>query len=371
MHDLIYFNRAIADAIDSGLRNSDYPHHKWFNNNQPDLRWPSHIVSRVHKLDTPWSLAGTVLPIPQLLSDEMSFETTIESIADQFCQTISQTNLTPYFFWSGGIDSTSILVSILKVANSEVLSKLVIVCSHESIQENAYLYYKYIDQKIQVLELGKFSITQDNYDKVLILDGEGAGSIVGWRGLTRLANYKLFDFLDSDWRASKDLTKIIPGSNSFVIELIIESIKYSQVPIITVYDFIWWYGFNYVIEDMVLTKMIAYTQALTPAQSKHLFYNGMFRFYTHPLMQQWSMASLRQRREKIRISHKWHQKNYIYQFDRNDLWFSYKKQQSSYGNEFYQLAYSPSLIAIDKDWNKYNITDASTRVTLGTILQRI
>lgn len=371
MHNLIYFNTGIADAIDSGLRNPNYVHHKWFVNTQPSLRWPLHIVSRVHKLDTPWHLANSILPIPKISGPDMSFENTIESIADQFCQTVCQTDLTPYFFWSGGIDSTSILVSILKVANSDVLSRLVIACNQESIQENAYLYYKYIDQKIQVIALDKFTITQDNYNKILILDGEAAGSIVGWRGLTRLSNYKLFDFLDTDWRSLKDLTKIIPGSNSFVIELILESIKYSQVPINTVYDFIWWYGFNYVIEDMVLTKMIAYTHELTPAQSKHLLDNGMFRFYTHPLMQQWSMTSLPHRREKIRISHKWHQKNYIYQFDRNDLWYSYKKQQSSYGNEFYHRAYSTSLIAIDEDWNKYSVTDASTRITLGNILQRI
>jgi hypothetical protein len=371
MHNLIYFNTGIADAIDSGLRNPDYVHHKWFVNVQPSLRWPSHITSRVHKLDTPWDLADSVFPVPPEAPTSTSFADTIEFIADEFCKKISQCNFTPYIFWSGGLDSTSILVSLLKVASSDLLSKLVVVCSQDSIQENAYFYYNYIDQKLQVLDLGKFQVTPDNYDKIIILDGEGGNEVMGWGGLTKLANYKLFDFLDTPWRSISDPTKIIPGSNLFIYNLIIDSIKHSTVPINTVYDFIWWYGFNYKFEGMLLTKMIAFTALLNPEQSKHLFQHGMFRCYAHPEMQRWSMYSLDQCRVKIKIAHKWHLKDYIYQFDHNDLWYSYKQQQPSYGNEFYKHAYSPGIIAIDKEWNKYNITDASTRVTLGKILQRI
>jgi hypothetical protein len=371
MRNLIYFDTIVAGAIDPGLRNPDYVHQKWFVNDLPVLRWPAHITSRVHRLDTPWNLADSSFPMPMETAASTSFTDTIESIADEFCRKISQSDSTPYFLWSGGLDSTSILVSILKVANSDLLSKLIVVCSQASIQENAYFYYNYIDQKLQVLDLGKFQVTQDNYDKIVILDGEGGNEVMGWGGLSKLANYKLFDFLDTPWRSISDPTKIIPGSNLFIFNLIIDSIKYSPVPINTVYDFIWWYGFNYKFEGMLLTKMIAFNNMLTPEQSNQLFQHGMFRFYAHPEMQRWGMCSLDQCRIKIKIAHKWHLKDYIYQFDHNDLWYSYKQQQPSYGNEFYKHAYSPGIIAIDKEWNKYSITDAPTRVTLGKILQRI
>jgi hypothetical protein len=371
MHNLIYFNTGIADAIDSGLRNPEYVHHKWFVNNLPGLRWPMHITSRVHKLDTPWNLADSIFPVPTEAPHSTSFVDTIELIASEFCRKMSQSEFIPYIFWSGGLDSTSILVSLLKVADSDLLSKLVVVCSQESIQENAYFYYKYIDKKLQVLDLEKFQVTQDNYDKIIILDGEGGNEVIGWGGLSKLANYKLFDFLDTPWKSVRDLTKIIPGSNLFIADLIIDSIKHSPVPISTVYDFIWWYGFNYKFEGMLLNKMLAFNNQLTPTQSEHLFQQGMFRFYAHPEMQRWSMHSLDQRRLKIKIAHKWHLKDYIYQFDCNDLWYSYKQQQPSYGKVFYKHAYSPGIVAIDQHWNKYSITDASTRVTLGKILQRI
>jgi hypothetical protein len=121
MRNLIYFDTIAADAIDLGLRDPDYVHHKWFVNNLPELRWPSHITSRVHKLDTPWDLADSVFPVPTGAPTTTSFADTIEFIADEFCKKIAQCNFTPYIFWSGGLDSTSILVSLLEVASADLL----------------------------------------------------------------------------------------------------------------------------------------------------------------------------------------------------------------------------------------------------------
>jgi hypothetical protein len=88
-------------------------------------------------------------------------------------------------------------------------------------------------------------------------------------------------------------------------------------------------------------------------------------------MQVWSMISTNQRRVSTRnFISKWAPKNYIYQFDRNDLWYASKKEEASL-SKFDAGAESTKILAIDNQWNKYYITNPDVRKRLGKILQRI
>lgn len=370
MNNLIYFSSKSAKQFDWKLHDTDYIHHQWFQKSIP-LLWPNHINSRVHKLNTPWNLANTVCPIPIISTGNLNFGDTIELVADRLCNKVQTSGRTPYFFWSGGIDSTSILVSLLKVANAEFLEKLIIVCNQASINENAYFYYTYIDQHLQVLNLEKFEITQENYDKITVIDGEAGNQCTGWRAINFFTYHREFDFLDTNWRNASPLTKILPGSTNFHIDLIVESIKYAPIPIDTVYDFIWWANFNFKFDDVLLRKIPAYTKHLTAEQTKSFYYHSLYRFFSQEEMQIWSMNSKDERREKTRISGKWHLKDYIYKFDCNDLWYSNKQEEASGGKYFDpKVPHVDPIIAIDVDWHKYTIEDSLTRKSLGKILQR-
>ena len=102
-----------------------------------------------------------------------------------------------------------------------------------------------------------------------------------------------------------------------------------------------------------------------------MFYDqSLYRFYAHPDMQIWSMISTDHRRKTTRNTiSKWAPKNYIYQFDRNDLWYASKKEEASQSS-FDLGSKSFNLIAIDDQWNKYYIDDPTVRQALGKILQR-
>jgi hypothetical protein len=370
MNNLIYFSSLAVIQYDFGVTDSSYQHHNWFKLVQ-GLVWPNHTTSRVHQLDTPWSLAPTVCPIPKLDHCEEKFDNVIDSIADRFCQQILQSGKTPYICWSGGIDSTSILVSLLKTGNTDFLKKLIVLHNKNSIKENPYFYYRFIDQKLQTQNVDDLIIDSSNFDKIVIVDGDAGNQCMGWRSIHVHSYYQNFDFLDQPWRTVPDLTKCIHGSNEFTVQLIKDSIKYAPIDINTVYDFIWWANFNFKVDHVLIKRVIFYTKNLTAQQTQTFYNQSLYRFYAHPDMQIWSMISKDQRRISTRnFVSKWISKNYIYQFDRNDLWYSSKKEESSLiisdtGSD------TVRLVAIDNQWNKYYITNPDVRKTLGRILQRI
>lgn len=370
MNNLIYFSTKSVISYDFEVTNPDYQHCNWFRLAH-GLMWPTHTTSRVHQLNTPWSLAPTVCPIPELTHCEENFDNVIDSIADRFCQQVLQSGKTPYIAWSGGIDSTSILVSLLKTGNTDFLKKLIVLHNKNSIKENPYFYYRFINQKLQTQNIDTLVVDSSNFDKIVIVDGEAGNQCMGWRAIHVHSYYQNFDLLDKPWRTVSDLTTLIPGSNEFAVQLIKDSIDHAPIDINTVYDFIWWTNFNFKFDNVLIKKVIFYTKNLTAQQTQMFYDQSLYRFYAHPDMQIWSMISTNQRRENTRnFVSKWIPKNYIYQFDRNDLWYSSKKEEASVLKSDSGIE-STKILAIDNQWNKYYITNPDVRKTLGRILQRI
>jgi hypothetical protein len=371
MNNLIYLPLDWLRYYDSDLCSDNYVHNKWFKMYDVNL-WPSHLTSRVHKLKTPWDLAPTVCPIPDVVANsEQRFDVVMDSITAKFCDYIASSGKTPYISWSGGIDSTSILVSLLKVGNEDFLKKLVVLYNEKSINENAFFYYRFIKDKIITHHIDdtSFVVTAENYDKIVILDGEAGNQIMGSPHINHLVKSGKVDFLKKPWR-SLNYKDVIQGATEFQMEVIQESIVYSPILIDSVADLLWWIAFNFKMDDVLLRKMALYAGNLTPAQSGEFWRTGIFRHYAQPEMQRWSMATKDARHTQSML--KYTPKKYIYDFDHNDLWFASKTEQGSNSQRHLDNLFGDStIIALDQDWNKYYISDFNTRQKLGQILQRI
>jgi hypothetical protein len=361
MIEFIYFSQLAVGRFDPQFRTKRFHHADWFN-----LQWPgcAHINSRVHQLNTPWNLANSLFSMPVQMPSS-SFSQTIESIADRFCKHVIASSLTPYLFWSGGIDSTVILVSLLKVANKDFLDRLTILHDNSSIEENSYFYNRYIDQKLKTLQIDDFKITENNYKEIIIVDGEGGNQCLGGHSIHQMCHLKQFDLLDQPW-SSVDFESMQPVISRFNLELIQKSIKLAPIEINTLYDFIWWSNFNFKFDDIMIRKMFVYGKNLLPSQREHLWNYGLYRFFAQPEIQNWSMSNLQQRRETARLDPKYTAKKYIYDFDHNHLWFAYKKEQGSVPSLF-DLQTLP-MIGITPDWNYVSIADPGVRLQLKQIL---
>jgi hypothetical protein len=372
MDNLIFLPLPWLSNYDPFLMSTEYPHNHWFQLKKIE-QWSPHITSRAHKLDTPWPLAPTVCPIPEFdHAGETKFDHVMDSIAEKFCQRVKKTGRRPYVCWSGGIDSTAVMVAILRVADAEVLNQLVVLLSKESIIENAYFYKYFIKDKFVTENIDDFVLDESNYNKVLITNGEAGNQIMGNYHITRLMRMNQSDLLKQSWRSISNFNEVIPNSTPFLINMITESINHTPVPIETVYDFLWWSSFNFKFDAVLIRKMFVYARHLNSIQTKDLWKNGMMLFFAEPEMQNWSMASNNIRRESLAIDSKYTPKKYIYDFDHNDIWFAHKGEEGS-GTPLYYYNYlipSRPVFAYDSNWNMYNIKDQSTRIALGKILQR-
>jgi hypothetical protein len=217
-------------------------------------------------------------------------------------------------------------------------------------------------------------VNTENYDKIIIVDGEAGNQIMGQTSIHKLIYAGRVDLLNQSWQTITHMNYLLPGATDFGINLIKESIQHAPVPIETGFDFIWWANFNFKFDEVLLRKTLNYTQSLDPQQSKMFYNNGLYRFYAHPEMQVWSMLTKDLRRESSRYMPKYIPKKYIFDFDQNEFYFSNKSEEGSSSPVFFNQALGSvytGMFALDQDWNKYHIAEQSVRIQLGQILQRI
>jgi hypothetical protein len=245
------------------------------------------------------------------------------------------------------------------------------VCNQASIDENPYFYNQYIKNKLITVDTDQFKITSENYNKILLVNGDCAEMIFGSTHPWALARQNQMDIIHGSWHNDELLRRSLKTTNlkalDFSLEIIKESIKYSPVPIETIYDFLWWHYFNFKIVDSLVRPMAYLAEHLTDEQTADFWDNTFQRFYMYPEMQIWSMLTNNTRRENMHIDYKYDAKKYIYQYDHNDFYYNNKQKYPS----MIKNTASHYVFAIDENWCRYSVSNAEDRQTLGKWLGRV
>jgi hypothetical protein len=369
MNKLIYFQSQLISRIDPFLCSKTYTNHNWFTLRNVDS-WPGHICSRSIELNTPWPLAKSLDSIPLITNNETRFDIVLDQIAEKFYLQVKQTQRTPYVMWSGGIDSTCILASLLK-APKVLTDQLVIVCNQASIDENPYFYNRFIKDKLTTVDTDQFKVNSENYNKILLVNGDCAEMIFGSTHPQALARQGQMDLIHKSWNDDallhRSMAHTDPGAMEFGLDLIKESAKYSPVPIETIYDFLWWHYFDFKIVDSLLRAVAHLSEHLTNDQAKDFWENTIQRFFMYPEMQIWSMLTNNTRQENMHIDYKYDAKKYIYEFDHNDFYYNNKQKYPS----MIKNTACRHIFAIDENWRRYSLTNVDDRRILGQWLERV
>jgi hypothetical protein len=365
MTKLVHLQLGLISKFDKSTHDKNYQNHAWFGLIRHVGCWGAHICSRSNQLDTPWELDISLAPIPEITHSETRFDIVLDSIAEKFCHLVFQTQRTPYIMWSGGIDSTSILVSLLRVANKELHERLVVVCNQASIDENPYFYHRYIKDRLRTVDTDQFAVTPENYNKILYVNGECAEMIFGSTQPHNLARQGQLDIINHSWQDHRLLSKSMlttdQGALEFGLDMIKESIKHSPVPIETIHDFLWWHYFNFKINDSLTRIMLTVADQLNDQQATEFWKDSYYLFYMRPEMQIWSMITNNHRREHMHIDYKYDAKNYIYQFDQNDFYRNNKQKHVS----LIARRADGHVFAIDQNWRRYSFNRVDDRRLLA------
>jgi len=277
---------------------------------------------------------------------DSSFTKTFADITDEQCQLwLKEKTDRPWLvFWSGGIDSTVILASILKNATAAERENVYVACSRASIYELPRFFYNHVQPNFKLIQTP--NIAQQSLDEYHILDGQLADQLYssgpGWE-LLRLYP----DSLTLDIRQDPDLllnhlaSKINKNFATWYYEHILDNINSTNIPVETYHDFYWWIFFNYHYTNLYFKlRKDSVTNDFSP------------RWFATNDYQQWAMNNNQIGTKYTRNlgDSKLASKQYIYAFDHDEYCRTFKIKSKSI-QMFSKLNYSREFCMLD-DFSK-------------------
>lgn len=321
-------------------------------------------IPRNGEWSTPWKTS--VLTGYEMPDYDANFKKTFEEVTDQTAIDMynwsEQNGRILQFSWSGGIDSTTMIVSLLKNLTDSQRKNMQVCLSADSILENPNFFNDHIRHNFKIVDSDNFDLrekTENNFTVVMADLGDGLfGTELGTKlypRITRLSKTSNLKISDSDledlynnvtnekYHFSKYENIIIHYFNTLLknnkksnysdedkdfgklyYEKMFKNIKTSSVPIHSLHDFFWWIIFNQKSMHCALRSATIHS---TGRDRTNILKKGLLNWYNGTDYQLWSMANNNNGnkiRGKTQGSYKWVAKKYIYDFDNNDWYFYHK-----------------------------------------------
>lgn len=265
---------------------------------------------------------------------DCSFKKTFEEITDQRCmELLEQCNDRPWIVsWSGGIDSTVILASLLKNASKSQLDNVIVSCNNLSVLENPVFFHNHVLPNFKIIN-GTSPHLEKFLDNHYIIDGNPADLLQG-SGLGLLAQNSgldlgqpwqqqsgpLNDFLSdqigktaANWLYSRISQNILSLSDHTLID--------------TLADWFWWINFNWKwVGDCWYIVSCQDLDNITPC------FTSFKNWYDTEDYQQWSINYGRYSLVNDGPSpgdYKKSSKQYIYDYDGNQYYYRFKTKTHS------------------------------------------
>lgn len=270
-----------------------------------------------------------VCPLPKALSTfNKSFEEICIARAQDIWAEHSKNNIMNVF-WSGGIDSTTALVALLKTRPNGC--GIQVHCNLNSIIENDFFYKLLL--KEQFVNLTNSSLVQIP-EKVDIITGELGDQIFGSDLLYGITNLLGFEKLFEDY--SEIIPKLFVAragaiQGHFLYDRYRPIIDECPFKIKSAFDFIWWWNYTQKWQCLKYRSYSLLDPKLSPV---HFFENDDF--------QQWGLFNHDKKISSHNLeTYKMPAKEFIFSYDKNN---SYRKNKRKLGSSFANKIYFYALM---------------------------
>ncbi len=312
------------------------------NQTSPGMSRYSHFLKLYGKWTIPVDRTGTItmpihdvslFPIPKFRTFPKTFEELCDERAAQVLADAEKLSTTMYVLYSGGIDSTCLLVSLLKHATPQQKENIVVLLSHESIIENPRFYDAHIRGKLRTGSSISFTdrIGADCY----LLSAEHNDMVMGsekiGKMMTRYGPESIYEPYNRDTIAG-----LFSGSFDGDMDLahfyvdIFERIRNTApVPIENNMDFLWWA--NFVVKwQSCFHYILLFTPPRNAEKVTQAYLDQRFiSFYNTEDFQLWSMNNLDKRIKDTWKSYKWVVKDIIYNYNKDADYRDHKTKKGS------------------------------------------
>jgi hypothetical protein len=239
--------------------------------------------------------------------------------------------------YSGGIDSTTVVVAFMKVLPKDKLKDITILMNDQSIHENQNLYEKYISKNFKCVPSYNY-IYYAMSDDYFLLSGEQADMLFLGMLYTSLVDIQKYpNMLHDDYRQHEDLIiqglekSLPPHKKKDTAKQVYDFFDYMAnscpIKIVNVMDLTWWLNFALKWQSCYYR-----TIGFVPDPSKIKFEESYSTFYNSPEFQLWTINNRDKIFKENFDSYKYIQKEFIYDFDKNYYYLTQKKKIGSLAN---------------------------------------
>jgi hypothetical protein len=271
-------------------------------------------------------------PMPKFRRVSTTYEELCDERAVEILDHAEKLDLPLYVLYSGGIDSTLILVSMIKNAKPGQLDRLVVLLSQSSIAENPGFFRKHILGKLRLQVAAKYPLLLNK--KAIVVCGELNDQLMGSDLTSTLATvfgsdkiqakYDRDVFLELWCLAVKD--RAVVNWHLDRLEMIKAA---SPIPIDTNVDFLWWLNFSLKWQSVVFRILSYVSDYNLRTFDKELVERHFFAFFGTEGFQLWSMNSPDKKIRDSWESYKFVAKDIIFAFDKDDDYRRHKTKQAS------------------------------------------
>jgi len=342
---------------------------------------------RIGKFEDPWkSKVHPLYAAPPLKFIKDSLADIADNRAIQLINNAKSTGRDIAVMWSGGIDSTVMLTSILKNISDSDQELLTVFLTTHSISDNPDFYFKFLssNKKIQIKNAATLRVDNSFLDKTLLLTGDPGDGVFG----PSSSMYSWFSECKKHLEPWRDHLKTImqllepnierdmlvqPGIGEWFTNIVTQNLEESGYAdhVSSVTDWYWWTYFNYKWSSLCsypLHNSIMGEQHKGITHDNHKFYAENI-FYHTTQWQLWSYSNLKELvGPDVFKTHKLKAREYIYEFDKNFQYFSRKRKTSTPPPNM-KLQKS-SLIGHDENWKPIYLDHYPDRYLITLILSR-
>jgi len=272
--------------------------------------------------------------LPKMRTFTKTYEEVCNARARELLKQAEKLDVPLYTFWSGGVDSTCVLVSFLKQATSAQKQRIVVLLSEDSITEYPLFYREHIRGKLPCRSAMLFPYILGT--EVLLVNGEHNdqlfGSDVTAEAINRFGDAIIADTYNADLFQTFFDQKLGGDAETaaFYVELFERVKEKAPIPIKKNYDMLWWLNFALKWQTVHM-RMISFVanrnrHKLSPKYLKDYY----APFYGTEEFQIWSMNNLDMRiKASGWRSYKWTAKEVIYNFTKDMDYLNTKIKRGS------------------------------------------
>ena len=289
-------------------------------------------------------------------------------VTDQRCQDLRASHWhKPWVvLWSGGIDSTVIVAAIIKNLARADFDNITIACTAVSIWENPQFYFDHIKPNFKVVNSKEIFLEETNSTDSYFIDSFPADQLFGCLGGYLDTLHQNPEVLHTDIIKNKDCAidffTDIANKNfaEWYYHVLLDNASSAGIPLTTLYDLMWWSGFN----NAWASVKLGY---LTQGKWAHLknakyYVDNFVNWFDSNDYQLWSMnrnnvaEQLGTNPSEVKLA----AKKYIYSVDNNRYYFKFKTKMPSI--ELIDRNWVDHWCCIDDNWNLLNFKDHQAQI---------